>query len=171
MSHDVRSIAGFPGYFASADGFVWSNKYGDLRRLRGRPDKDGYLQVDLWRDKKPHTRKVHHLVLEAFVGPCPAGCLARHLDDVPANNRAENLRWGTPIENAADRERNGNGNRGSRHGLAKLSEDDVREIRRAYSRGERRSEIAKRFPMVKPNHLWAVAHRPERWAHVSSEVA
>lgn len=46
---------------------------------------------------------VHRLVLITFVGPCPDGMECRHLDGNPSNNRVDNLRWGTKIENSNDR--------------------------------------------------------------------
>jgi hypothetical protein len=52
------------------------------------------------------TRLVHHLVLEAFVGPRPDGQVGCHFDDDPRNNRVENLRWDTSSANALDRVRN-----------------------------------------------------------------
>lgn len=58
-------------------------------------------------DGKVKLKLVHHLVLEAFVGPCPAGMQALHDDDVPHNNHRTNLRWGTPKQNRADADRNG----------------------------------------------------------------
>jgi hypothetical protein len=42
-------------------------------------------------------------VLLAFVGPRPDGALGRHLNDRPADNRVENLAWGSYADNAADR--------------------------------------------------------------------
>lgn len=42
---------------------------------------------------------VHHLVLEAFVGPCPEGCEALHADDQRSNNRLDNLSWGRHDDN------------------------------------------------------------------------
>lgn len=86
---------------------------GHTRNLKGRiltPRTDintGHLSVDLYRDKFRVTKKVHRLVLEAFVGPCPEGSEALHHDDVPTNNHLSNLRWGTRSENAQDRVRNG----------------------------------------------------------------
>lgn len=50
---------------------------------------------------------VHRLVLEAFVGPCPPGMEARHLDGNPANNVLRNLAWGTKSENELDKVRQG----------------------------------------------------------------
>ena len=51
--------------------------------------------------------RVHRLVLEAFVGPCPEGMEGCHRDDNPTNNHIENLRWDTHSENTLDRVRNG----------------------------------------------------------------
>jgi hypothetical protein len=45
---------------------------------------------------------VHRLVLEAFVGPCPAEREACHNDGDPGNNNVGNLRWGTRSENRKD---------------------------------------------------------------------
>ena len=54
-----------------------------------------------------HTRLVHRLVLEAFVGPRPEGMVARHLNGDPGDNRLENLAWGTQSENNYDKVRHG----------------------------------------------------------------
>ena len=75
------------------------------------------------------NRQVHTLVLECFVGVRPPNLEARHLDGDRTNNRADNLVWGTPLENGQDRERHGRTARGSRGGRAKLTEADVRAIR------------------------------------------
>lgn len=50
---------------------------------------------------------VHRLVLLVFVGPCPDGMEACHGNDVPHDNRVENLRWDTRAANVADSVQNG----------------------------------------------------------------
>ena len=46
------------------------------------------------------TRKVARLVCEAFHGVAPADdSVCKHLDENSANNRPENLRWGTQKQN------------------------------------------------------------------------
>ncbi|MHA7703387.1 NUMOD4 motif-containing HNH endonuclease [Mycobacterium sp. ML4] len=81
-----------------------------VRRLKGRVIKPGrhketgHLHVVL---EGRVDRKVHTLVLEAFVGPCPPGLMARHADDNPANNHIGNLSWGTRSQNSYDAVRNG----------------------------------------------------------------
>jgi hypothetical protein len=44
----------------------------------------------------------HDWVLAAFVGPKPEGAVVRHLNDVPTDNRLENLAYGTRSENQFD---------------------------------------------------------------------
>jgi hypothetical protein len=64
----------------------------------------GYLRVDLQAHGEKRKAFVHDLVLEAFVGPCPAGQQGRHvLDPTPSNCALENLAWGTPKQNYEDR--------------------------------------------------------------------
>jgi NUMOD4 motif/HNH endonuclease len=58
----------------------------------------GYLKVGL----KGRTRPIHRIVLDAFVGPLPAGGVTRHLDGVKTNNHIENLVYGTYSENQID---------------------------------------------------------------------
>jgi hypothetical protein len=51
--------------------------------------------------------RVHRLMLETFVGPCPDGMEACHHDDDRRNNRLANLRWDTRRANQQDKLRNG----------------------------------------------------------------
>lgn len=53
------------------------------------------------------VRRVHQLVMEAFVGPRPEGQLIRHLDGDCTNNTLANLAYGTNSENQLDRVRHG----------------------------------------------------------------
>jgi hypothetical protein len=85
----------------------------------------------------------------------------RHLDDDPANNRPDNLCWGTREENIADRIRNG-----WRSPLAKLTDDDVREIRAICASGTMTSGLlAAKFGVSRRtiNHIVKM----RSWKHVS----
>lgn len=69
--------------------------------------RGGYLSVHLHSaGKRRALARVHRIVAEAFHGTSDLP-LVRHLDGNPKNNRPENLAWGTPAENAADRVRHG----------------------------------------------------------------
>lgn len=120
---------------------------------------DGYAQVKL---TNRGTVCVHVLVLEAFVGPCPKGQRARHLDDVGTNNNLANLLWGTPKENGEDMVKNGNSCKGERQGRSKLRAADVIEIRgRAISNFE---EIGREFGVTGAN-IRRIVHR-QSWRHI-----
>ena len=88
-----------------------------------------HWSVTLAKDGIRTTHWLHILVLTAFDGPCPAGLECRHLDGNPANNRRDNLKWGTPTENAADRDRHGTTARGDKNAAAQLTEAQAREIK------------------------------------------
>lgn len=146
-----REVIGQPEYRVGDDGSVWSclNRGGSgagchamtdrWHQLDFHPAKGGYLRVRLRR----RLRMVHHLVLEAFIGPCPDGMEARHYPDHdPTNNRLTNLQWGTPIANARDRDEQGRTARGSRSGGAKLKEEQIPVIRRLRAEGKLIREIA-----------------------------
>lgn len=135
-------IKDFPGYAVSQDGKIWSCWVkGPLSRLADRwkelkltAASRGYLIVCLQHNNKRHTKRVHRLVLEAFVGPCPKWMECRHLDGNPANNLLSNLKWGTKKENGEDTVRHGTSTKGERHGQSKLTSDQVRNIRLSYAK-------------------------------------
>ncbi|MEU4016219.1 NUMOD4 motif-containing HNH endonuclease [Microbacterium sp. NPDC028030] len=62
----------------------------------------GYPAVDLRSASGRSARLVHHLVLEAFVGPRPAGMEACHGNGNRGDARLVNLRWDTHSANMAD---------------------------------------------------------------------
>lgn len=78
---------------------------GRMRSLAKQPS--GHLTVALCRERVQQHYQVHWLVLEAFVGPRPAGMFGCHWDDDPSNNHLDNLRWATRSENVKDSVRNG----------------------------------------------------------------
>ncbi len=123
-------VHGRPGYEASRDGAVRSRRAG-LRELKQIIGKDGYRYVFTYAGGRGTMRKlwVHHAVLMAFVGPRPDGQEARHLDGDPANNALSNLAWGTPLENAEDKRSHDTMPVGERSASAKLTEEQVLEIR------------------------------------------
>ena len=77
------------------------------RVLRQTVHRDGHLVVTLWRGNKGRTRRVHQLVMAAFVGPCPAGREVCHGDGNPARNCLSNLRYDTRSNNHRDAGRHG----------------------------------------------------------------
>jgi hypothetical protein len=121
-SEEWRPVPGYPDYEVSDRGRVLSKKRnnpgGRHRLLRGVVHPRGYLQVFLRANGAYRNRKVHQLVLEAFVGQMPEGMEVRHLDGDKSNNTLPNLAYGTRSENVRDQLRHGTHNSaGRRHCL------------------------------------------------------
>lgn len=142
MSENWRQVIDAPLYEVSNHGrlrsWVLKGQYFGPRRRRSEPvelkrhvDKDGYEYVFL----HGKVRKIHRLVLEAFVGPCPPGMEGCHNDGNPANNRLDNLRWDTKRSNGRDRVDHGThfDSSGENNPRSKLKADDVVAIRRLAS--------------------------------------
>lgn len=127
----------------------------DGRALPGRilalHDSGGYLAVRVFPERRDlMVRKaVHHLVLEAFVGPRTIGMEGCHNDGDVSNNRLSNLRWDTRAANAEDSRAHGTMPRGELHGRSKLTEDQVRDIRRRVASGASDADTARKFGVDK----------------------
>lgn len=88
--------------------------HGITRTYRGRllshnsAGAGGHHVVVLSRAGVVRRALVHHLMLEAFVGPRPPEMFGLHRDDDPDHNLLPNLYWGTKSDNQDDKVRNGN---------------------------------------------------------------
>jgi hypothetical protein len=91
--------------------------------------RNGYPVLKLTKEGRGRTLAVHVIVLTAFAGPKGTGQECRHLNGDPKDPRLSNLCWGTPLENTEDRQRHGTMPRGASHHAAKLSAEQVLEIR------------------------------------------
>lgn len=76
----------------------------------------------------------------------------------------EHLSWKTPAENEADKLEHGTHNRRERHGLAKLTESQAREIL-AMKGKETKRDLAERFGVS--YHAVYDIHNGRRWASIS----
>ena len=99
---------GYEGiYSVSEVGDVYS--YRLKRNLKQSSHEKGHLVVGTSPlDGLPKSQVyVHRLVALAFIYNPDGHLLVRHYDDNPANNRVENLKWGSYKNNAQDSLRNG----------------------------------------------------------------
>lgn len=123
----------------------WVSNYGqhkNRRRLLKLVCNKGYWFAKLSHGGVKKSFPIHRLVLEAFVGPRPAGMECRHLDGNKNNNRLYNLAWGTGEENRADQVRHGTARYGKR---GWRSDEDVLEMLKYRHAGHGRRETAKHF--------------------------
>ena len=144
MEEIWKTIPDFPDYSASTHGRIRRDARGKstqagkiLKPVAGEKTKEGEVKrwyVSLMRDGKKYNRAVHRLVLEAHIGPRPKRLECCHADGNPANNRLENIRWDTSRANSAEMVKHGMSTRGSKSRSAKLTEGNVREIKRSLAR-------------------------------------
>lgn len=177
-----KPIPDWPGYDVSNRGTVrsyWRRKgLGDgggtvivldnkpYKILKHRLTTRGYPKVTLTKNGKHLTILVHSLILNVFVGPCPPGKECRHLDGVPAHCFLENLKWGSHSDNMLDQTRHGTNwdNKGMKSPVAKLSDEQVQDIRNFAIQGYTQDAIGKLFGISRSQ----VSHIVNRksWAHL-----
>jgi len=167
MNEHWRSIAGFEGFYEvsnlgrvrslthKARGKSNSEVTHEGQLLNPTLNSDGYHVLTLSRDGKTIQRKVHRVVAQAF-HPNPMGfpCV-NHIDFNKINNQSVNLEWCTNAHNMRHDWNHGRrrspkiASHGSKNGNAKLSDDNVTEIRRRNVDGETNVALAAEFGVCK----------------------
>lgn len=97
-----RPVVGYEGFYEVSNLGRVRNCKAARRILKQKTSPKGYKILKLYRHGVARTYRVHRLVLEAFVGPCPEGLEGCHWDTVPSNNSLANLRWDTRSANMLD---------------------------------------------------------------------
>jgi hypothetical protein len=104
MNDYIIPIKDYPGYLITRDGFIISSKRPYVRTSKVlKPFLTcGYLRVSLSKNGREKDRKVHQLMAETFIGPCPEGMEVCHNNGNALDNRLENLRYATHESNCGD---------------------------------------------------------------------
>lgn len=138
----------FAGYLAGEDGRIYSTIYNKGNGNEPRPlafgrGSSNYQHVNLRIETgKYKTTLVHSLICETFHGPRPDGYVCSHLDGNLDNNVPDNLVWETQANNLARKRQHGTDDCGHRNSRAKLTEQQVEEIRQRLANGEKHKDIA-----------------------------
>lgn len=117
---------------------------------RGGAHKNGY--GSFWFEGRKD--KAHRVAWRLAVGPIPTGILICHRCDQPLCVNPGHLFLGTPADNMADRDAKGRAAIGERHGRAKMTVEQVREIRSLRGIEPYRS-IARRYGLARST-VWAI---------------
>lgn len=158
-----KPVVGYESdYMVSENGDVVSTKTAMHKPMKLYLASHGYYRVNLCAAGKQKPHYIHELVAAAFIGPRPAGQQVRHLNSIKTDNRAANLAYGTQSENEADKDVVGLSNKGSRHGMSKLSENTVRLIKLGLMAGVSGTELAKRYGVHKNTIYHIKKHRTWR---------
>lgn len=105
----------------------------------GAKRKSGYRMKVRFSTNPRVDLSVAHLVLTTFYGPRKADQVSMHKNDLPEDNRLDNLCWGTMKENMVDSASK------FRRGGQKLSNEQKREIYYRRSQGEKGKYLAKEY--------------------------
>ena len=162
MTPQERFVA---SYRVDGECWIWIRSrtrkgYGNIHRHRHEPPdlfdyaRGSYAHRFAWR--------LHH-------GPIPDGMLVCHRCDTPPCVNPAHLFLGTPHDNTQDMVDKGRARGrafvGEAHGLAKLTEARVRDLRRRAAAGERHEDIAREFGVSKSTVT--MANIRQTWRHVA----
>lgn len=129
----------------------------------GTQDGKGYGLV--WDGRVGKNRYAHVVAWELEYGQSADGKVVRHDCDIPLCVRPTCLLIGTHADNVADKVGRNRQPKGSSHGIAKITEEQVLELRALYaSEAWSQKRLAKRFGIAQGNVSLIVNRKA--WAHI-----
>lgn len=104
-----KQLKEYPDYEVSNLGNVKSLKFNKERILKALNDGKGYLTVSLLKNGKEKRKKIHQLVAMAFLNHIPNynSIVVDHINNIPKDNRLENLQLITHRQNTSKDRKNG----------------------------------------------------------------
>jgi hypothetical protein len=161
-----KKIKGWDKYEITSDGRIFSLDYRrtrEIKEMKPQINKCGYKIIILMNNGKYKHFRLHRLVSETFIPNKKNKPFINHKDGDKLNNNVNNLEWCSKSENEQHAFRTGLKNhRGEKHNQSKLTEKDVKLIRKYVKNvGMTYPTISKLFD-VKPvtisgiinKHIW-----------------
>lgn len=148
-------IKDFDEYLISSNGNVKSFKVdsnGKILKLRKSKQKNYYYKVFLSNNEVKKNLYVHRLVAEAFLPKIDNKLEVNHKDGDKTNNCVDNLEWVNHLENITHAYQNSMIPyiQGERHGMHKLTEIEIVEIKQLLSDNKlTQTEIASKYNVCK----------------------
>lgn len=88
--------------FVDVNGNIyWRDQYGNINLKKQHIGKGGYMYI--WRGQRKKHLRVHRIVAETFIPNPENKPEVDHINRIRNDNRVENLRWVTRLENAQNR--------------------------------------------------------------------
>ena len=147
-----QPIGNFPDYAISNHGRIKRLNPWFKRPLRIQPGyllhpifNGKYLVVNLFRKGKVKQHHLHSLVAKHFLGEQKKGLCVNHKDFNVFNNHISNLEYLSRADNVRYTVKHHRHAHGIRHPMAKLSEENVRQIRNLIRLGHSNKQIARIF--------------------------
>jgi len=141
-----KDVVGYEGlYQVSSIGRVKSLHKNKEIILKGGMSTSGYPFFSLSKNGDIKYNSTHRFIAIAFLDKKDEHNYVNHKNGIKVDNRVENLEWCTQSENLLHSYATLNRKGAQR----KLTDDDVREIRRLFTNGESSSDILKIFPIKK----------------------
>ena len=143
MNEVWKDIDGFNGYYKVSNmgrvmsvGGVCGSAVRRPMIRKAHKSKDGYMTIRLLSGGKDVTTRVHRLVAEAFIENVESKDTVNHKDGNKENNRVDNLEWADRSEQMFHAYKHSLKlpMRGVQNPQAKLTSEDVSEIKSLYKR-------------------------------------
>ncbi len=162
-----KDVKGYEGLYQVSNLGNVKSLHGKGKIMRLGKMKKGYLLVELSKNAVRKGVLVHRLVALAFIPNPENKPQINHKDGVKSNNNLSNLEWVTAIENSRHSITSGlqKKEKGEKCNSAKLTERNVLEIRRLFSRDRlSKRQIAEMFNCSEMNIYYIVNRKI--WNHI-----
>lgn len=161
-----KQIANYPGYEVSNMGNIRSLKYRKPRILKYELIGRGYPSITLCKNGIKKQCTTHRIVAEHFIPNPENKDMCNHINGIKTDNRVENLEWSTVSENNYHAYAAGlKTKEGEHHHMAKLTDNDVLEIRILFRDTNLGNTAIGKMFMVNRQTIGDIRNRGA-WSHV-----